>query len=486
MIANTGFPEYIESIAIGPNRDFLKTNTSLCDIAEDFEIELELAYKWKNVTTSYLVLPELREYVKYLTINGPELDTESLVYFSDKINKVPSRYKYKVLDELEEAFNGGNKLNPITADKDFLSKLADLLKNCDSPCNYFRAYGDSIGTIFDISRNNNTNTEPSSVDESRPPATHVGMNIFNKMHTAIRDSYAEMCARAGAVWDDIKSDKPSIVRSDTDAYTSITNIYSDTLSKVKRRTQDCFRLYDYNNRYNAYNPDMNLGVARNKYFDIVLQVGNLHTTKKKYRISVSGDTDTQNEPVTTAVNALGFKNLNKKHDDRVFNINPETDRRKIGKGAIRFTTYGEYDKNPGESGGDTNTNAKKGKADIDLTASYSDGNKGNIQLVALSDTAREALGIAREDVGQVFTLSDSRGTTATYMYVDYSPQSDFNIDLYDSRSGSMKESIRTEAYEYFIVNRDKDTNKEISRGDRNVEELIYTKLYVEENLVKIK
>jgi hypothetical protein len=185
MIANTGFPEYIESIAIGPNRDFLKTNTSLCDIADEFEIELELAYKWKNVTTSYLVLPELRDYVKYLTINGPELDTESLIYFSDKINKVPLRYKNKVLDELEVAFNGGNRVNPITQDKDFLSKLADLLKDCNSPCNYFRAYGDSIGTIFDISRNNNTSTEPSSVDDSRPPATHVGMNIFNKMHTAI-------------------------------------------------------------------------------------------------------------------------------------------------------------------------------------------------------------------------------------------------------------------------------------------------------------
>ena len=497
MIARTGFPEYIESIAIGPDIEFLKTNTSLCDVAEEFNIELQLAYKWRGVTTSSSVLPELRNYIKYLTANGPELDTETLIYFKEKINRLPSRYRYIVLDELDKAFNKADKFRPITTpvtdfstdkiddDRDFLGKLADLLKNCNSPCNYFKAYGDSIGTIFDISRNNNTSTEPSSVDGSKPPATHIGMNIFNKLHTSIRDSYAEMCARMGAAWDEIKTDKPSIVKSDTDAYSSIANVYSDALSKVKRRTQDCFRLYDYNNRYNAYNSQMNLGVARNKYFDLALKISDLE--KKVFSVNSSGDIKNHDKPLTSAVEALSILNIKTTtHDDLVFKprsvtavlTNTTGASAKIGSNEIHFTTYGLYDANTGTGdsssdqglGGNVPTPAgEKGEYKVDLKVQYFDIDGYLITPVALSDEAKSKYGF--KELGETFILRDPNGAVHTFMYADRSPQRGINFDIadYTSTTGTAAEAASPAR---FFRN----------GSDRNANELIITKSGVVSNL----
>jgi hypothetical protein len=497
MIARTGFPEYIESIAIGPDINFLKNNTSLCDVAEEFPIELQLAYKWRSVTSSLSILPELRNYVKYLTANGTELDTETLIYFRDKLDRLPSRFKYKVLEELENAFNKAPTLVPITTpvndfsndqideDRSFLGKLADLLKNCNSPCNYFRAYGDTIGTVFDISRNNNTNTEPSSVDKSRPPATHVGMNIFNKMHTVIRDSYAQMCARAGAVWDEIKTSKPSIVKSDTSAYTSVTNVYSDALSKVKRRTQDCFRLYDYNNRYNAYNAEMNLGFARSKYFNIATRLGSLNEQTITYSVDPDGNLKDSHIPVTTASNALNPKAYNLKSDDSYIIFKSTSTSVSgvsalVGSNELRFTTYGLYDaKDNKPKTGDTMSNQGFGgsvlKSDghykVIIDEEYTDESNQPLIVVALSRTAVEKYGFKLHDWGQTFTLQDANGVTKKYMYADESPQADANIDIADYTSLTF-----TQSQKFLDKTTEYSNSKSILNGDsRNAVPLILTK-----------
>lgn len=509
IISKTGFPEYIESIAIGPNIDFLKKNTSLCNVAEDFPVELQLAYKWKDITSSAEILPELRNYVKYLVVNGPELDTETLIYFTEKLNRLPDRFRYIVVEELENAFKKAETIIPKTTDindfstqridddKDFLGKLSNLLKDCNSPCNYFRAYGDSIGTIFDISRNNNTNTAPSSADDSKPPATHIGMNIFNKLHTTIKNSYAEMATRLGAAWDEIKNDKPNKVKSDTDAYSSVTNIYSDALSRVKRRTQDCFRLYDYNNRYNAYDATMNLGMARNKFFDIALKVGDLERTTKIFEIDADGNIRNNNKPYTTAVKALGTNNIETKHDDRKTSVTVSTTSvsglsATVLKGKLHFTTYGKYDtKEYGGSGGDTESNlglggsvakppgmigAKDAEYKINLRGSFTDQAGNIVTPVALSRAAREGYGFTK--YGETFTLTDSTGKLERFMYVDQTSKTltDARIDIYDSTStSSTAAQAASPANKFTYANRNANEMVLTKTGGGNYEVVKYFK-----------
>ena len=64
MIVKTGFPEYIESIAIGDNSDFLRENTDLCGLVEDFPVEMNLAYLWKKIATDPDTLAASREFMK--------------------------------------------------------------------------------------------------------------------------------------------------------------------------------------------------------------------------------------------------------------------------------------------------------------------------------------------------------------------------------------------------------------------------------------
>lgn len=476
MIARTGFPEYLQSIAIGPDIEFLKTNTSLCDVANTYTVELNLAYKWRNVTTSRSILPELRSFVKNFVANGPDLDTETLIFFINKYNNtLPNYVINQINNEVTNAFIIAENYTPIPDyisdfsteqvdnDKNFLGRLSDLLKGCNSPCNYFRAYGDSIGTVFDISRNNNTNTEPGGVDETRPPATHAGMNILNKIAPAIRASYLEMCTRAGMVWDAIKEGKPSPKVTDTSSYTSVNNVYADAMSKVKRRTQDCFRLYDYNNRYNAYDPAMNLANARRKSLTISLMGIGEHT------VALDGDTGAPRK-IEPATKFLVSRDNDRYTDRAVIPKNAVTGSLKNGqtsaKDSVRMTTYGLYDPlMPGHL--DTyNSHYGIGGGTSEGSILLNDKVVNGVTYTpaALSPDAASSLGLSpKTSYGTTFTLTTSDGTVKNLYYADTSSTFDKpTIDAYDGTSTSIRASSTSGPFS------DISTNNSTNKSDMKI------------------
>ena len=421
MIIRTGFPEYIEGIAIGPDIEFLKKNTDLCQLAEQFPVDINTAYRWKAVMNSSTFLRELRNFTKHFMLDGPDLETETLIFYNNKIKRIDPYYRKIIIDEVDNALYKAKDRPPVPGPRDFddgaavddddnfLKRLADLLKNCNSPCNYFKAYGDTIGTIFDISRNSNSNTTPIGDSDKVPPPTHIGLNIFNKIPSAIRDGWANMCARTKAVMDDIESNKPSTIKRDTSSYTNIANSYADLVSKNKKRMQDCFRLFDQNHRYNAYDPQQNLTAARLKYI-----------TVEGHRMSIAGQIPDYNRytPYASAPEVLANK-ANKASDDNKDYPKPQFNRNLIDKGnglkevpagAIRLTEYStsEAVTAPGAI-------RDQGAKDNKLVAV--DG----YEPAALNESMCNQLGIPydKSELGRTFTIiNPESGKSHGYYYAD--------------------------------------------------------------------
>jgi hypothetical protein len=172
MIARTGFPEYLESIAIGPNADFLKNKTSMCEVVNQFQTEVNLTYMWKKVERDRDTLTATRTFVKNFMLDAPNLDTEFLLHYTRKVNNINPQVRDTVKFEVREALKKASTIinhttiAPITAaaittvsernftpslpvheDSDFLSKLSDLMDSCDSPCDYFSPVTDKIAYL---------------------------------------------------------------------------------------------------------------------------------------------------------------------------------------------------------------------------------------------------------------------------------------------------------------------------------------------------
>lgn len=319
MIARTGFPEYVESMAIGPDADFLRTDTDMCDVVNDFPQEFDLAYKWKKIGTSDQPVYEARDFMKNFLIDAPDLSVEFIDYYVKKVDMLPPKVRDQIISEVEDAFVAVAGMEQKTAqqttsaiesastrqfdnnkaihqDSDFLDKLADLMNSCRSSCNYFSPASDKVGSIFDFSRLNSINAAtPGDSDLNAPPPMGIGLNIFNKVPAAIQDTLTRAYTSAKLLVDAAKTqlvdpgnlkqlrqfaqmgvaaDKKSIPyvgSTGSSLFQDALGLNSNLMSKVRRNLGDCFRMTDFKNRYNAFDADMNLAQASERTFGLKLK-----------------------------------------------------------------------------------------------------------------------------------------------------------------------------------------------------------------------
>jgi len=334
MIAKTGFPEYLESIAIGPNADFLKNNTDLCHVANQFETEVNLTYLWKQVERNKDTLTAAREFVKNFMIDATSLDTEFLLHCVNKVNRLNPEVRDTVIFETREALKKAstiinhphtttvatsatptttrnfNKTKPIHEDSNFLSKLADLLDACDSPCDYFSPVTDKIGSLIDFSRHNSlSNSLVGDMEGHTPPPIGIGLNVLNKIPSAIQKTLAKAFTSAKIAIDNATSSLTNpkgninfagmgangtspeakginyIGATNSSMFHDIMGMYTNMQAKLKANLQDCYRTSEFINRYNSFNPEMNLAKAQERYFNVLLKSA---TGERQYSIGASG------------------------------------------------------------------------------------------------------------------------------------------------------------------------------------------------------
>jgi hypothetical protein len=345
MLTRTGFPEYLESITIGPNPEFLKTQTDLCDVAIDYPQEVNVMYLWKKIATSADPLTELRDFVKHFLLDGPDFSEEFILHFVKKFNTLPPDLKNQMLFEIDDAFSKKrqgtlprtydavndnfreisekiskeissrkfNKSRAVNDDPNFLDKLSGMMDSCKSSCNYFAPVTDKLGAIFDFSRMNSINASmPHDADLNAPPPTGIGLNIMNKIPRGIQDTIMEAYTSAKLLVDAAKEQLtspgttkalrefskqgvsaerkgvPFIGSTGSSLFQDALGLNSSLMTKVKRNLGDCFRIADFLNRYNAFDEDMNLAVSRKKVFKMQIPDASLGGAKRAWSGTAQG------------------------------------------------------------------------------------------------------------------------------------------------------------------------------------------------------
>jgi hypothetical protein len=320
MIIKTGFPEYIESIAIGDDPSFLKENTDLCQTAIDFEAEINLAYLWKKIYTDPDTLDAVRDFTKNFLLDAPNLTTEHVLFYRNKIDQLPADIKEKLKEEVDNTFKKADNLSlrikttpsierrftrsvSIDNDKDFLQKIADLMNQCNSACNYFKNLSHRVGSIYDYSAVNTIhNSPPQDVDLNSPPPTGLTLEKVNKLPTKLWDCTSEAYTSLKVFSDKAKAAMHNFVSNysleklgkkaqssdekgalyigatSPSIFQETMEAYSKGVANNRMMFGDCFRLIDYMSRYNPFNPDMNIA----KLIDKDIGIKTLEVVNGKY------------------------------------------------------------------------------------------------------------------------------------------------------------------------------------------------------------
>jgi hypothetical protein len=334
MLTRTGFPEYVESLAIGPDADFMRTQTDLCGLADEFPTEVNAAYLWKKIATSVDPLMELREFTKHFLVDAPDFSEEYILHYVKKVNMLPPDLKNQIFYEVDAALDKAAKIVPKTSydptkddikqrgfdkaralqdDPSLLDKLSSMMDSCKSSCNYFAPVTDKIGSIFDFSRMNSLNSSmPHDAELNAPPPTGLGLNIMNKIPRGIQNTVMQAYTSAKLLMDAAKeqltspgttaklrefakqgvsADRkgvPFIGSTGSSLFQDALGLNSNLMTKVKRSMGDCFRIADFLNRYNAFDEDMNLAVARKKIFKIQIPDASLGGEKRAWSGTAQG------------------------------------------------------------------------------------------------------------------------------------------------------------------------------------------------------
>lgn len=355
MLAKTGFPEYLESVAIGPSSDFMKKETDLCEVANQFPTEVNLTYLWKGVNTGKDQLKYTRTFTKNLLLDAPEMSEEFLNYYVKKIDLLPPEVKSTIYYEVDNAFTKASNHNapvvtdtrnftdvPIHEDTDFVDKLSELLKSCVGSCNYFNSQSDKVASILDFSRHNSIHSSvPHDKDLDCAPPTGMGLSVFNKTPREIQDTISRACTSAKLLMDAAKAQftdpatakklekmakqgtsadnegvhyigatSPSLIQS-------IFKIRTRALGKVRTKMGDCFRLTDFLTRFNPFDTSMNLSQASERYFALRLMSANGART---FSINSTGQARFPNTNNVTAAQALATIPDQRQDDSRFSTI----------------------------------------------------------------------------------------------------------------------------------------------------------------------
>jgi hypothetical protein len=349
------FPEFLEAICIGPNPSFLEKNTDACEFATSFPQEVELMYDWKSVKRSSNPLNALRNFTKKFIIYGPDLDVQTIKFFVQKVKNFPPYYSDRVIQEVGDAFDIANKKisvdltkvntsttttvvntdgttkvssgdyvydsntmnvtnisvtdikinnTPIQSnfitnntslnnDSDFLSKLANMLRGCNAPCNYFKPTSSSIGTMADFMRalSDSASVLGHAGDDALHAPINIASNIYNKIKPQFKSEFLKTKVLVQNLYRDgvkpffSEEDRERMaaqtaqgkspdqiarlpLTGDTSSYFTTASVHTQIQAKMKESLGDCYRISKNAERFNAYDVVQNAAYSKRKYIGV--------------------------------------------------------------------------------------------------------------------------------------------------------------------------------------------------------------------------
>jgi|GEM_PF-5670169 len=266
LIYSHSTPEKLAPVAY--NKEFITNNTDFCGLVDDGDIgiDVEIAIQYKAALTGD---PDAaRLFITSIFLSGYALDAHTLDWYVTRVQNNPVLFPY--IGEVER-----NSFN------------FDYRDCLNSPCNYFNPTSPNIGSIGDTAASLNYNTIPTLTGfDGIRGAFSMAMASLNKIPVSIQECVGEVTQLTTDIFKntmDIFNEDEETKKKQQDAIesgnsyrsTSIGDVYtsdyrnyldvstaaSDLLGSIASTMGNCFKLFQYQHRYNPFDYRMNQQVA---------------------------------------------------------------------------------------------------------------------------------------------------------------------------------------------------------------------------------
>ncbi|MBQ7820504.1 MAG: hypothetical protein IJ341_12520 [Bacteroidales bacterium] len=275
FVYSSNSPEFLDYVAHTKTRNDIINDPRLCFLLEDPEIKdnMELALLYREA--QYGNYEKKKEFIGYLLANGPELDTDTIMYYREKILHSPTysniyvrefKYNMSIIDELRI-----NRYGKDTTDTN------DALNCLSNPCDYLGPFSSSIGLAGD-EKNFNTlsnviarlSKPTQSIQENEDKDTssriwgNIPQHIISKLIPDLERSYRTLLGNMSASYSEFvqKANKVGLGKDlqtvgDAKAEEKAKDIASAIKVNIVSNLGDCARIWEYMRRLRVYDPSKN-------------------------------------------------------------------------------------------------------------------------------------------------------------------------------------------------------------------------------------
>lgn len=310
FIYTSNTPEFLNFIAFTKTRDDIKNDPGLCKLLEDPLIKENMEAALLYHEAYYGNYDAKREYVGYILANGPELDTDTLMYHREKILLNPSLYNaYKgnftqieSVEKLREEKYGKPvvKYTTYTTDDSESDDRSENEKNNDlsdclqNPCDYLGPFSASIGLVGDkknfqtlgnvFARITSKKSKDEDNDDEYGVWGNIREHVAGKIIPDLEKGYRKMMTMMGFQFQELGNElvkngvgHAAAVMGDKGAEEKANNIAALTKTKIVSTLGDCSRIWEQMRRLKVYDPSKN----GKKPFDTSMTKKNADGTLKR-------------------------------------------------------------------------------------------------------------------------------------------------------------------------------------------------------------
>lgn len=211
---------------------------------------------------------EKRAFIAGLMANGPELDTDTILYYREKI-LIDTEYYKIYITEINTNFSYIDNIR-----HDIYGKESDLANCFTQPCNYLGPFSGSIGLIGD-SNNFRTLSNIFAQKVSRPDGQEaeegedtmwgqVKTHLWNKLIPDVQSSFSQIGAHLEKSYDEFAKNvkeagfsDEAMSAGDPKAVERAEIVSTPTKVNVFSKLGDCARMWEHMRRLNLYDPKQN-------------------------------------------------------------------------------------------------------------------------------------------------------------------------------------------------------------------------------------
>lgn len=266
FVYTSNSPEFLNYVAHTKTRNDISNDPRLCVLLEDPHIKdnMELALLYREA--QYGDYEAKKDFIGFLLANGPELDTDTIMYYREKILHSPTYteiYNHEFPD-----ISAVNELRVTKYAKD-TSSTNDLMNCLQNPCEYLGPFSSSIGLMGDY-KNFNTLSNvfsriTSNSDDSETTTWgNIRQHVVSKLIPNVEKSYRTMLgsmsmsfAEFGDKLKKLGLGKETQSVGDSKAEEKAQDISTAVKVNVVSNLGDCARLWENMRRLRVYDPSKN-------------------------------------------------------------------------------------------------------------------------------------------------------------------------------------------------------------------------------------